>query len=64
MVKCIVVGIYNSGFQDFDAQYLIGNIRHLQRINKWKANQVGSFEVFLRFELFNEYDRMLTPRFF
>ncbi len=24
----------------------------------------GSFEVFLRFELFNQYDRMLTPRFF
>ena len=24
----------------------------------------GSYEVFLRFELFKEYDRMLTPRFF
>jgi type IX secretion system PorP/SprF family membrane protein len=24
----------------------------------------GSFEVFLRFELFNSYDRLLTPRFF
>ncbi|WP_458309088.1 PorP/SprF family type IX secretion system membrane protein [Croceiramulus getboli] len=24
----------------------------------------GSYEVFLRFELFREYDRMLTPRFF
>ncbi|MFT5752009.1 MAG: type IX secretion system PorP/SprF family membrane protein [Flavobacteriales bacterium] len=24
----------------------------------------GSFEVFFRFELFKEYDRMLTPRFF
>lgn len=24
----------------------------------------GSFEVFLRYELFNSYDRMLTPRFF
>ncbi len=24
----------------------------------------GSFEVFLRFELFNKYDRILTPRFF
>lgn len=24
----------------------------------------GSFEVFLRFELFKKYDRMLTPRFF
>lgn len=24
----------------------------------------GSFEVFLRYELFNKYDRLLTPRFF
>lgn len=42
-----IVGIYNSGFQDFDAQYLIGDIRHLQRINKWKKDQIGSFEVFI-----------------
>lgn len=42
-----IVGIYNSGFRDFDATYVIGDIRHVQRINKWKAWQVGSFEVFL-----------------
>lgn len=42
-----IVGIYNSGFQDFDATYLIGDIRHLQRINKWDDDQVGSFEVFV-----------------
>ena len=42
-----VVGIYSSGFQEFDATYMIGDIRHLQRINKWKSDQVGSFEVFL-----------------
>ena len=42
-----IVGIYNSGFQDFDAQYLIGDIRHLQRINKWEKDQIGSFEVFI-----------------
>ncbi|MEN9323206.1 MAG: hypothetical protein RL699_986 [Bacteroidota bacterium] len=42
-----VVGIYNSGFQEFDAIYLIGDIRHLQRINKWRADEVGSFEVFV-----------------
>ena len=29
-----MVGIYNSGFQDLDAQYLIGDIRHLQRVNR------------------------------
>jgi len=42
-----VVGIYNSGFQEFDSAYLIGDIRHVQRINKWKPDQVGSFEVFV-----------------
>ena len=42
-----LVGIYNSGFQEFDATYVIGDIRHVQRINKWKAGQVGSFEVFI-----------------
>lgn len=42
-----IAGIFNSGFQDFDATYIIGDIRHIQRINKWTADQVGAFEVFL-----------------
>jgi len=43
-----IVGIFNSGFQEFDATYIIGDIRHIQRINKWKPNQVGAFEVFAK----------------
>ena len=42
-----ITGIYNSGFQEFDATYIIGDIRHLQRINKWTPDQVGAFEVFV-----------------
>lgn len=42
-----IVGIYNSGFQEFDSTYIIGDIRHLQRINRWQPDQVGSFEVFI-----------------
>lgn len=42
-----ITGIFNSGFQEFDATYLIGDIRHLQRINKWSPDQVGAFEVFV-----------------
>ena len=42
-----LVGIYNSGFQEFDSTFIIGDIRHVQRINKWKDGQVGSFEVFI-----------------
>ncbi|OUL61365.1 ABC transporter permease [Flavobacterium sp. AJR] len=43
-----IAGIFNSGFQDFDASYIIGDIRHIQRINKWAPNEVGAFEVFLK----------------
>ncbi len=46
-LKCIIVGIYNSGFQDLDKQYVIGNIKHIQRLNKWEDDQVGNFEVFI-----------------
>lgn len=42
-----LVGIYNSGFQEFDATYLVGDIRHVQKINKWRDGQVGAFEVFV-----------------
>ena len=49
-----IVGIYNSGFKDFDKTYIIGDIRHLQRINKWNEDQVGHFEVFL--EDYSELD--------
>jgi len=42
-----IVGIYNSGFQEFDATYILGDIRHIQRINKWKSDQIGAFEVFV-----------------
>jgi len=42
-----IVGIYNSGFQEYDASYVIGDIRHIQKMNKWTPNQVGSFEIFV-----------------
>ena len=42
-----IAGIYNSGFREFDGAYIIGDIRHIQRINRWAPDQVGSFEVFL-----------------
>lgn len=42
-----IVGIYNSGFQELDEKYCLADIRHIQRINKWEPDQVGSFEVFI-----------------
>jgi lipoprotein-releasing system permease protein len=42
-----IVGIYNSGLQEFDSSYILGDIRHLQRMNRWSPDQVGCFEVFI-----------------
>jgi len=42
-----IVGIYNSGFQQFDEQYIIADIRHIQSLNKWEKDEIGAFEVFV-----------------
>lgn len=40
-----IVGIYNSGFQQFDEQYIIADIRHIQLLNNWKEDEIGAFEL-------------------
>lgn len=45
--KYTVVGIYNSGFAEFDKSMMIGDIREVQRLNKWSENEIGGFEVIL-----------------
>ena len=42
-----IVGIFDSGFQELDKTYIIGDLRHIQRLNKWSEDEVGGFEVFL-----------------
>lgn len=42
-----IVGLYNSSFEEFDKQFAIADIRHIQRLNKWKQDQVGNFEIFV-----------------
>jgi lipoprotein-releasing system permease protein len=52
--KYIISGIYNSGFAQFDKSMMIGDIREVQKLNKWTENQVGGFEVIL--DNFDEID--------
>ncbi len=48
-----IVGLYNSGFQEFDASYVFTDIRHIQKINKWQPDQIGNFELFIK-----DFDRI------
>ena len=43
----VIVGVYNSGFLDFDDKFVIADIRHIQLLNKWTEDEVGSFELFV-----------------
>lgn len=45
LVAFNIVGIYNSGFLEFDKQFLMTGIKQIQRLNKWESHQIGQFEL-------------------
>ena len=42
-----ISGIYDSGFPQFDETFVIGDLKHIQRLNKWQQDEVGGFELFV-----------------
>ncbi|MFD2565810.1 ABC transporter permease [Pseudotenacibaculum haliotis] len=45
--KLIIKGIYSTGFLEFDQSMMIGDLREVRRLNKWKDDEVGGFEVII-----------------
>ena len=45
--KFTVSGIYNTGLDEFDKLYVLGDIQHIQKLNNWDADQIGGFEVLI-----------------
>lgn len=43
-----IVGIYETGLEDFDDKILIGDIGLIQRLNDWEDEMVGGYEVFIK----------------
>jgi lipoprotein-releasing system permease protein len=67
--KFFVSGIFDTGFEEFDETFILGDIKHIQRINKWEDNQVGGFELYIYdfdkleetgFEVYNRIDPSLN----
>lgn len=40
--NCHIVGIFNTDFESFDKNYIVGNIALLQSVNDWKAH-IGNY---------------------
>ena len=45
--KLEVVGIYETGMEDFDDKLIIGDLSLVRRLNGWEGNQAGGYEIFL-----------------
>ncbi len=67
--KFTISGIFNSGFNEIDEGFIVGDIKHIQKINKWKNDEVGGFEVILKdfdklqetgFEIYSKIDSDLN----
>lgn len=54
--KFIISGLYETGLEEFDKMYILGDIRHIQKLNNWQPNEVGGFEVFIND--FRDLDRL------
>jgi lipoprotein-releasing system permease protein len=46
--KFLVSGLYNTSLEEFDNSYIIGDIKHVQRLNNWSEDQVGKLELLVK----------------
>jgi len=47
MRKFTISGIYETSLEEFDKIYIFCDIKHIQRLNGWKNDEVSGFEIFI-----------------
>src|SRR5690606_14981071 len=45
--KLHISGIYQTGLEDLDRLYVLGDLQLIQRLNNWEATQAGGYELFI-----------------
>ncbi len=57
----IVSGIYQTSLMEFDKQFILADIGHLQSLNNWDSTQVSGFEILI--EDYTQLDRISAEVF-
>lgn len=45
LLQLKICGIYRTGLEEFDKLFVFGDIKQIQRLNDWKADEVSGFEI-------------------
>ncbi len=56
-----VSGIYETGLGELDKLFVLGDIRHIQRLNQWESDQIGGYEI--QIENFSQVDQLTNEIF-
>lgn len=42
-----ISGIYQTSLEEFDELFVIGDLRHIQRLSKWNKNMISGYEILI-----------------